>query len=69
MSPWNAYFLGVGTTLALLLILWVALRIAEPWVMAQAAAVPIGFLHIVGMRIRKTDPGVVVGARYSCRPY
>jgi uncharacterized protein YqfA (UPF0365 family) len=62
MNPWNAYLLGVGTTLALLLILWMGLRIAEPWIMARAAAIPIGFPHILGMRLRKTDPAVVVGA-------
>ena len=60
MTLWTAYFLGVGTTFAVLAAGWIVLRIAGPWAMAHAAAVPVGFLHIVGMRIRRTNPDVVV---------
>lgn len=62
MEPWTAYFLGVASALVLLPALWLVLRIADPWVMARAANLPIGFFHIVGMRMRQTDPRVVVGA-------
>lgn len=62
MTPITAYFLGVGTTFLLLIAVWLLLRVLGPWAMAKAAAVPVGLLHILGMRIRKTDPRVIVGA-------
>lgn len=62
MTLWTAYFLGVGTTFLVLIAVWLLLRIAEPWAMALASGAPVGFAHILGMRIRKTDPRVVVAA-------
>ena len=62
MNPWEAYLLGVASTFAVLLLLWLGLRVLEPWIMARAANVQIGFLHVVGMRLRKTDPRVIVPA-------
>lgn len=62
MTLWTAYFLGAGTTFLMLLVAWIILRIAEPWAMATAAGIPVGFAHVLGMRLRKTDPLVVIGA-------
>lgn len=62
MSPLEAYIAGVASTVAVLLVIWLARRVLGAWAMAHAAAVPVGFLHIVGMRLRKTDPEVLVGA-------
>lgn len=60
MDPLSAYFLGVATALGGLTAIWLVLRILGPWITARASGVPLTMLNLIGMRMRKTDPGTIV---------
>jgi uncharacterized protein YqfA (UPF0365 family) len=62
MEPWVAYVLGVVTAIAGLAILWFLFRLLSPWAMAQAGGTPISLVEILGMRLRGSDPVLIVSA-------
>jgi uncharacterized protein YqfA (UPF0365 family) len=67
MEPRNAYLLGVATTFAAGLGVWLLLRLLGPWLLARAAGGPISLLQVFGMRMRGSDPRVIVGAWNALR--
>ena len=44
-----------------------ALLVVKPWVQAVFSGAPVGFFHVVGMRLRGTPIAMVVGAYISLR--
>lgn len=62
MAPVTAFFLGVVSTVVTLIVFWLLLRALKPWIAARFAGVNLGFGQFVGMRLRNTDPNVIVGA-------
>jgi uncharacterized protein YqfA (UPF0365 family) len=62
MEPRNAYLLGVATTLAAGLGVWLLLGLLGPWLLARAAGGPITLVQVFGMRMTGADPRVIVGA-------
>jgi uncharacterized protein YqfA (UPF0365 family) len=67
MEPRSAYLLGVATTFAAGLGVWLLLRLLGPWLLARAAGGPISLLQVFGMRMRGSEPRVIVGAWNALR--
>lgn len=62
MEPRIAYLLGVGTAFGAVLVVWFALRLLTPWLAATAGGAPVSLRQIFGMRVRGSDPGLIVAA-------
>jgi uncharacterized protein YqfA (UPF0365 family) len=62
MDPRTAYFLGVGTGLGGVVLVWVAFRLLGPWITAWATGAPVSLVQVLGMRMRGSDPGLIVVA-------
>jgi uncharacterized protein YqfA (UPF0365 family) len=60
ISTESAFILGVVSTLATLLVLWILLRLTGPWIMAYANGIPMTLIELVGMGIRGSDAGLIV---------
>lgn len=53
---------GVGGVVAIYLVLLLAGAVFGPWVIAKASGVNIEIPRLIGMRLRRTDPKIVVAA-------
>jgi uncharacterized protein YqfA (UPF0365 family) len=62
MDPRTAYFLGVGTGVGGLLLVWFVFRLLAPWIAASATGAPVSLLEVFGMRMRGSDPSLIVVA-------
>jgi uncharacterized protein YqfA (UPF0365 family) len=60
MDPRTAYFLGVGTGLGGVALVWFVFRLLGPWMAAWATGTPVSLLQVLGMRMRGSDPGLIV---------
>ncbi len=60
ISVETAFFLGVVSTLVTLVVGWALLRLTGPWVNAKANGIPLSLLDLIGMRLRRTDAGLLV---------
>jgi uncharacterized protein YqfA (UPF0365 family) len=67
MEPRDAYLLGVATTFAAGLAVWLLLRLLGPWLLARAAGGPITLAQVFGMRMRGSEPRIIVGAWNALR--
>jgi uncharacterized protein YqfA (UPF0365 family) len=59
MSPQSGFAWGVVATIAGLLLVWWLLRVLSPWLMARASGVPLSMMQVVGMRMRRSDAGLI----------
>jgi uncharacterized protein YqfA (UPF0365 family) len=62
MEPRTAYFLGVGTALGGVVLVWFAFRLLGPWIAAWATGAPVSLVQLFGMRMRGSDPALIVVA-------
>jgi uncharacterized protein YqfA (UPF0365 family) len=62
MEPRTAYLLGVVTGSAGVLLLWFVFRLLSPWIAASATGAPVSLVQVFGMRMRGSDPGLIVVA-------
>ena len=62
MDPRTAYFLGVGTGLGGVVLVWFVFRLLSPWIAAWATGAPVSLVQVFGMRMRGSDPGLIVVA-------
>jgi len=62
MDPRTAYFLGVGTALGGALLVWFVFRLLSPWIAAWATGAPVSLVQVFGMRMRGSDPALIVVA-------
>jgi uncharacterized protein YqfA (UPF0365 family) len=69
MSPQSGFAWGVVATIAGLLLAWWLFRVLGPWVMARASGVPLSMTTVVGMRMRRTDAGLIAATCSDCRPW
>ena len=69
MDPRVAYLWGVVTAFGVIGGGWLILRLLAPWFMARATGVPISLVQIFGMRMRGSDPALIITAsNKNCRP-
>jgi uncharacterized protein YqfA (UPF0365 family) len=62
MEPRVAYLLGVATAFGGMLVVWVLFRLLGPWVVAWATGAPVSLIQVFGMRMRGSDPALIVTA-------
>ena len=62
MDPRVAYLWGVVTAFGVIGGGWLILRLLAPWFMARATGVPISLVQIFGMRMRGSDPALIITA-------
>ena len=53
---------GIAALLGIYTILFLLRSVLGPWAMAKASGVDVEFARLIGMRLRRTDPRVVIGA-------
>ena len=62
MDPRSAYFLGVATAFAAIALVWGLFRLLGPWALARFTGSAVSLGEIIGMRMRGTDPALIVAA-------
>lgn len=62
MDHRTAYFLGVATGLGGVLLVWFGFRLLGPRIAAWATGAPVSLLQVFGMRMRGSDPSLIVVA-------
>jgi uncharacterized protein YqfA (UPF0365 family) len=60
ISADTAFILGVVATIVALLLAWVLLRLAGPWMLAQGSGIRLSLSELVGMRMRRSDASLIV---------
>ena len=53
---------GIGAVLSLYAVLFFLRSILRPWIFAVAAGVKIELARLVGMRLRRTNPRIIIDA-------